>query len=260
MMGWKRISRVWLPAWRNGQSEIIEDIFDAAVSASQEPVEVIPEPLPVVEATTVSSPPRSEPEPPSPRVVKSSTDERPFTVPTPVENLGSTVELDAISPKARELLKMYVDNHGPVLVEHAIKYTANAFGLSVVRGPRLAKLHRLTIDVHSEVTEFGTFLFPSSTVDDGVIRSDFTWYRKSNSSERRVQDISPHEISNLMRSIVRDAYSIDRPSLANAVLDTLGYSRKTADTVAFIDQVIGWAIEEDKLFVVDGQITINASN
>ncbi len=259
MMGWKRISRVWLPAWRNGRSEIIEDIFDAAVSASQEPVEVTPEPVPAAPTTSESSSP-SEASPPSTApVAKTSKDERPFIVPSPVVNLGSMAELDSISPRACELLKMYVENHGPVPIEQAIKFTANAFGLSVVRGPRLAKLHLLTADVHSEITEFGTFLYPSSVVENGEISSEFTWYRKSASSERRAQDISPHELANLMRSIVKDAYSIDRESLALAVLDILGYSRKTGDTVAFVDQVIGWAIEEDKLFVVDGQISINAS-
>lgn len=260
MMGWKRISRVWLPAWRNGHEEIIEDIYDAAVTASKEPEELPAES--VVDSVTVAQPsagPNLQPQIDS-RPVKKNIDERPFLMPPPVHNVGTTVELDAISPKARELLKMYVDNVGPVLIDQAIKYTANAFGLSVVRGPRLAKLQRLAADVHSETTEFGTFLYPSEVVEDGVLRSDFTWYRKSTSSERRVQDISPHELSNLMRSIVRDSYSIDRASLANAALDVLGYNRKTSDTVAHVDQVIGWAIEEEMLNLEDGQVSVSRSD
>lgn len=260
MMGWKRILRVWLPAWRNSRDKLIEEIYDAAVKASEEPEVYVPEPLTVVDVPVQSTAAVEEPLSASSLVLKASADERPFSAPEAVLNVGSTVELDAISPKARELLKMYVEHHGPVPIEQAIKYTAKAFGTLAVRGLWLRKFHRLTVDVHSEITKFGTFLYPSSVVEDGVIKSDFTWYRKSNSSERRAQDISPHELANFMRAIARDAHSIDRADLANAVLESLGYSRKTADTIAFINQVIDWAIEEEKLSIKDEQITVKVSS
>ena len=80
---------------------------------------------------------------------------------------------------------------------------------------------------------------------DGEVRSDFTWYRRSAAIDRKVDQISPHELANLFRSIVRQSFAIDRKELAIEALEVLGYSRKVGETVAYVDRVIMWAVENE---------------
>jgi hypothetical protein len=260
MMGWKRIARIWLPSWRKDADELVEDIFDLATTVSLEPVEAEPVEEVIDIAEIVATPVASISSVP----VQSSTrekeselpGERLYIAPTPSAGAGTVVELEANSPKARTLLQRLVDESGPMPLEKAVKLTASAFGLSVVREAKLAKLIRLANPEHIVSTDFGTFVFPSETVQDNQVLSSFTWFRKSTSSERRVQDISPHELANLFVALVRSGFSMSRDELAQETLSYLGYSRKTADTTDFVHRVIEWAVENEYLTESEERLSV----
>jgi hypothetical protein len=183
--------------------------------------------------------------------------ERSYIPPSHLGGFGTVVELDAISPKARDLLQQIVENSGPMPLERAIKLTATAFGLSVVRDVKLAKLTRLVNPDHLVTTEFGVFVFPSETVESSQVLSSFTWFRKSTSSVRRVQDIAPHELGNLFVALVRSGFSMSREELVLETLTFLGYNRKTSETSDFVHRVIDWAVDNEYLIDTEDRLSVS---
>ena len=107
------------------------------------------------------------------------------------------------------------------------------------------------------VTEFGAFVYPREAIENGQVLDSFTWFRKSTSSVRRVQDISPHELSNLFVAIVRSGFSMSREELAQETLTFLGYNRKTGDTTDFVHRVIEWAVEHEYLIDADDRLSVS---
>ena len=260
MMGWKRIARIWLPSWRKDANELVEDIFDLATTVSLEPVEAEPVEEVIDITEIVGTPVASNSSLPVQNSSREKESELPgerlYIAPTPPAGAGTVVELEANSPKARTLLQRLVDESGPMPLEKAVKLTASAFGLSVVRDAKLAKLIRLVNPEYIVSTDFGAFVFPSETVQDSQVLSSFTWFRKSTSSERRVQDISPHELANLFVALVRSGFSMSREELAQETLNYLGYSRKTGDTTDFVHQVIEWAVDHEYLTESEDRLSV----
>jgi hypothetical protein len=260
LMGWKRIARIWLPSWRVNADELVEDIFDLATAVSLEPavVEPVVEPVEIEEVVDVNVSSIGLPPVVTPAEVKDVAlpGERSYIPPSPVSEFGTVAELEALSPKARDLLHQMVEYSGPMLLERAVKLTASAFGLSVVRDVKLAKLIRLVKTEQVITTEFGDFVFPSETVGDSQVLDSFTWFRKSNSAVRRVQDIAPHELANLFVALVRSGFSMSRDELVQESLTFLGYNRKTGDTSDFVHRVINWAVEND--YLIDSEDRLSA--
>jgi hypothetical protein len=263
MMRWKRIARVWLPSWRKDSDELVEDIFDLATSVSLEPEEAEPveEVIDLGEVVEATVAPTDAPPPPPPA---SSAGEdawlpgqRSFVPPAHAGEIGTVVELEALSPKARLLLQQFVEEAGPLPLERAVKFTATAFGLSVVREAKMKLLTRLVEPDQMIVTEFGAFVYPREAIENGQVLDSFTWFRKSTSSVRRVQDISPHELSNLFVAIVRSGFSMSREELAQETLTFLGYNRKTGDTTDFVHRVIEWAVENEYLVDADDRLSVS---
>jgi hypothetical protein len=259
LMGWKRIARIWLPSWRVNADELVEDIFDLATAVSLEPavVEPVVEPIDIEAIEEANVTPSDLPPVVTPAEVKDVAlpGERSYIPPSPVTDFGTVAELEALSPKARDLLHQMVEYSGPMLLERAVKLTASAFGLSVVRDVKLAKLIRLVKTEQVITTEFGDFVFPSETVGDSQVLDSFTWFRKSNSAVRRVQDIAPHELANLFVALVRSGFSMSRDELVQESLTFLGYNRKTGDTSDFVHRVINWAVENDYLIDSDDRLS-----
>ena len=260
LMGWKRIARIWLPSWRVNADELVEDIFDLATAVSLEPavVEPVEEPIDVEAIEEANVPPTDLP-PVVSSIEKENAPlpgERSYIPPAPASDVGTVSELEALSPKARDLLHQIVEYSGPMPLERAVKLTAAAFGLSVVRDAKLAKLTRLVKTEQVITTEFGDFVFPSETVEDSRVLDSFTWFRKSTSSVRRVQDIAPHELANLFVALVRHGFSMSRDELVQESLTFLGYNRKTGDTSDFVHRVINWAVEND--YLIDSEDRLSA--
>lgn len=258
VMGWRRIVRVWLPSWRSGANELVEDIYDAALAASAEP-DPKPEiaqlepadvsapletPLPVLQSNNVA--PENPPLP----------GERTYEEPSLPGQVGSRSELEALSPKARELLLQIVNRYGPMPLAKAIRYTASCFDLSKVLDRRISELSRL---INSEMivdTEFGLFVFPQQFVSGGRVAPEFSWFRRSTFAQRKVTDIAPHELANLFMAVVRGGFSMEIDELITETMRLLGYGRKNADTVEYVSRVIGWAVSEGYLDESEGRLTI----
>ena len=256
-MGWQSIVRVWLPSWRLDAAEIVNDIHEAVMRASLEPVVPAPvESVPTVESETfpdlVSPPDELEPVVP---VATALPNQRPFVLPVPPGLMGSVTDLEPPSDGARRVFDGIVEEFGPMTVETAVKLTAAGFGLSRVRDARLQELRVLADPARCTVTDFGIHVYPRGLINDRLVSPEFTWFRLSTFAERAVQEIPPHELGNLFRDLARAGRSIDRAELAVVALSRLGYSRKTPDAVNYVVRVIDWAVSVGLLTEADGRIS-----
>lgn len=257
VMGWRRVARVWLPSWRADSSEIVEDIYDAALVASTEqepePESLQPEPVPTVVVVPHDPPADEQMNQPGDAKLPG---ERSYEEPVLPGQVGTKVELEAISSKASDLLARIVDRYGPMPLNRAIRYTASCFDLSRVQDRKISALSSLASPESIVDTEFGPFVFPADIVDDGVVSASFTWFRRSTFAQRKVQEIAPHELANLFVEIVRSGYSMDHDELVNETMKFLGYGRKGADTVELVSRVVDWAVSHGYLVESEGRLTI----
>ena len=270
LMGWKKISRVWLPSWRSDSTEIVENIYDAAVQISQIP-EVEPEaiPEPVIEVAVVQEMPSDltgvavvdrdlknsggSTDVSHPTIVYKN--QREFQDLGTIDLVGSVQELDTYSPRAQQYIRTLANNHGPMHLDKAIKITARAFDLSVVREQRLMTLRGLVDESMVVDTEFGLFLFPAGLIGHGGDASNFDWFRKSSFAQRTIQEIPPHEAANLLVAIARDAFSILPTELAEEMLRFFGYSRKKSEAAGYADRLVEWTVNEGYLKEDDGRLS-----
>ena len=257
VMGWRRIMRVWLPSWRSDPNEIVEDIYDAALVASTEP-----DPAPQVITVARAEPRDKAPVAPPPVAADPAADdaplagERAFEEPVLPGQLGTRVELEAMSPKARDLFAQITNRYGPLPIAKAIRYTASCFDLSKVLDRKIPALSNLADPSCTVDTEFGVFVFPQAEISGGVVATTFDWFRKSTFSQRKVVEIAPHELANLFVAIVRNGYSMEHDELVNETMKFLGYGRKGADTVDHVSSVIEWAVTEEYLEESDGRLIV----
>jgi len=103
-------------------------------------------------------------------------------------------------------------------------------------------------------TPFGDFLFPRELLSaEGEVADSFTWYRTSTFNERRIQQISPHELANAMVDLVRDSFAIDPEALAGATLSLFGYQRRGPEALPYLLAVAEWAVDEGYFILSDGR-------
>lgn len=256
LLGWQRIVRVWLPSWKSGADEVVEDIYDAALAVAAEP-----SPTPeIVQSEPADKSTSLELTPPM-QLIEVAPDntplpgERSYEEPSLPGLVGSRSELEALSPRARELLLHIVNRYGPMPVARAIRYTASCFDLSKVIDRRIPELSRLIDSATMIDTEFGLFVFPQEFVSEGQVAREFDWFRRSTFAQRKVTDIAPHELANLFVAVVRGGFSMEIGELVNESMRLLGYGRKNADTVEYVSRVIGWAVSEGYLEEAEGRLT-----
>lgn len=279
MMGWSKIARIWLPAWRKSADEIVEEIYRMAIEVSLVPVaepvvEPIPEPTPPlavdpVIATSVEPVDGSGPTPlaaassaaaPTETVtttpalgVLSRSGERPFVEFPNRTDVGTRAELESGSPQVRQYLSGLVESHGPMLKSEAIRQTAKAFGLARVGDARYAQFSDLVPAHQVIVTEFGEFVFPVDCIIAGEVTDEtFDWFRLSTAAQRKIDEISPHEFTALAVCIATESFSISEDDLVASMLTEFGYARKVGDTVEHTRRLVRWAVASGRL-VSDGE-------
>ena len=283
MMGWTSIARVWLPSWRQDVDEIVEDIYDAAVRAAEAPVStpeadrkieqpegsasdlgMMTQPRAAAEdpnlhdAVEQQAAPSAPPAPMEPAGQPALKGARPFEPFPRPEGLGTIADLEAGSPRARELMQQLSEAYGPIEISSAVKIVAKAFGLGRLNAKRVGELSQLFDPACVIITDFGDYLFPLALLDGNEVRDSFDWYRTSTASERKVTEVAPQEMANVFRAIVLSAFSIERDELANEALKELGYSRKTTDTVGFVQQLIDWSVEAGYLTIEGATLSLDS--
>lgn len=187
-----------------------------------------------------------------PRPVASSKDECsiPYTKWTGDRFVGFPDQMENQGKNVHALLVEIAQAEGPISTESALKMAAKCYNLSRLSSARLERLKVLLPKELTIASKFGSFLFPLTLIDDqGNVSDDYKTYRTTTAAERKIIEIAPQETANAIVNIVKKSHSIDRDELAQELLTTFGYARKTLDTLDEAKNRVTWAIDNNYVTV-----------
>ncbi len=246
LMGWPAVARVWLPAWKRDKEEVVNAIAELvallARGESQLPASVTEELEVELNKITVVKP----------RPVASSKDacSIPYTKWTGDRFIGFPDQMENQGKNVHTLLVEIAQAEGPISTESALKMVAKCYNLSRLSSARLERLKVLLPKELTIASKFGSFLFPLTLIDDqGNVSDDYKTYRTTIAAERKIIEIAPQETANAIVNIVEKSHSIDRDELAQELLTTFGYARKTPDTLDEAKNRVTWAIDNNYVAV-----------
>lgn len=145
---------------------------------------------------------------------------------------------------------------GPIILDSALRKVARGFDVQRLTAPRANAMQPFVPRRLVVATEHGSWLFPAELVVGETVSSEFTWYRPTASSLRKVQEIAPHEIANAYVDLVRQGLRVERSELVNETLGVFGYVRKTREAQAHADVIVDWSISQGYLHESGGYLVI----
>ena len=293
LMQWPRVARVWLPAWLNSRTEVLDEIEDQVRVVAKDPDAasgIVPATAPsgangtdaphgavpsatapkVTTTTRSAAEPAEEDagaqpptiDPPSARgpIAGAGTQPaasgraRPYVSWEFRAQPGSPEQMEYATSVVRARIEAIASAEGPVLLDDALRTVARTFGLNRVRESRLATIRPTAPKELLIETPFGVHLFAPGQLDrDGTVSPSFDWYRTTTFAERRIEVISPHEVLNAATELARIAHGIGVDELAAELLVTFGYQRRTADSLQHARRVVTWGISEGRL-IASGEV------
>lgn len=233
-LGW-RLYRIWSLDWvedRARETEKLRAAIENAKRGAEEPHEDnVKKELCFEKAETVNS---TDSCPYTPLIIKRAADPETFYMPSTLDNIG--IVIDAIMKK-----------EAPISRKLLMRRVASAWGITRV-GPRVeAVVDSVMKGRNFDVKQYGDSLFY-----DVPDRGDIGVYRTPTDelSKRAMDDISPAEIANAVRSVVNAQFSLSRADLVRETAKLFGFTR----TGGIIETAAGLGIEEaEKL----GYITVS---
>jgi len=262
VMSWRRVARVWMPSLRLELDAVIDELVEHVQVAKDMPESVPPAPPPVkkVEEADESADSKKEKKEPT-KIVSPSIDLRrksekdevlpnqePFN-----EYKFPVVEYDAsalLTTYAQGLLEQIVDTEGPMPASLAIKRVAREFGLQRVRDAKIVELSPLLSTRKLTEVLDELYVWPNNLHPD-------MWrgFRRTNTDQRKLDEISPYEIVNAMEVTVRRSITISPEELVHWTGDFFGAGRITEKVQVYLSACVAWAISTKRFHLENGQLT-----
>jgi len=247
-LGWRKVLRVWLPAWVNEPEAVIEEIEQFFANVDEEVQPTNDEHL---ESALESS--RAEFEKFRDQAAEAASQESaveqldsPFE-PYEVSDVGpiSWLEEATKSRKAKErivsLLNSIIEAEGPIELDRLARLACNSLGLTRVPAERLTAMKKLVPAPVRKKDKIGTFCWPSG-------RDPEKWdaYRTSHDSDsrdRKVNEICVREYGNALVDTVDRATAISFDDAMKEVARIFGFKALTAKTAEVVEQALKVAID-----------------
>ena len=251
-LGWRKVLRVWLPAWVNEPDAIIEEIEQFFTKVDED----VPETLDGHLETALESS-RAEFEKFREQAEESASQEPAVArldmtfEPFEIGEVGTIGWLDEAkkSRKAKDrvvsLLTSIVEAEGPVELDRLARLACNCLGLTRVPVERLTAMKKLVSATSRKKDKIGIFCWPSSKNSD-----KWDGYRTSHESdgrERKIQEISVREFGNALVDTVDRATAIGYEDAMKEVARIFGFKTLTAKTAEVVELAFKAAIDAGRV-------------
>ncbi len=251
-LGWKKVMRIWLPAWLNNPEEVlaeIEGFFSGQIVEESEPeIDLTP---PAREQAM----PVSEPEQLNAASSAGSLTGAQFEVFTPfvaepVDNQGlideAFVNKNALASITR-LFAAILAAEAPIQSDRFAKIVCNSLGYSRVVPDRINQVLSLVPKKQIKKDLLGVFVWNSTDDPQSWLK-----YRTSlGESSRTHEEISSQEYANALIDIVQRAHSFGYEDAIKAVAEIFGFKRVTAATRNSIEVSFKKAVKDKRIQLID---------
>lgn len=256
VMRWQRVTRVWMPSIRIDLQGVVDDLSEQVVLAARDrdqrpAADAVVAPALRPESEEAPFQDLSIPAPPSGSSAPSdslpgeSIFERHVIAGVPQDQSLLTTSL------ARKVLESLVDAEGPIDAELALKRVAQAFGLQRVKEARLRELQAL-VGTRPETEAMGrVYLWPA-----GADPASWRGFRKSDLTQRSIDQISPYELVNAMTEVIRRSISIDKPELMKWTSTYFGAEKMGAKIQESLRSTIEWAVSIGRFVDENDHLTL----
>lgn len=256
-MGWKRMYRLWLPAWKNSREEILDE-FRALLTEDLDDEKPGIEEHDIVYETSAEDLPI--PDDNSALTVFSATDDPDFEVYRPYSGLGpggqDTLYALGSDPAAKaavlDVAMAVLDAEAPIEASLFGRTVCRAFEFGQAKGPRIEQIIALLPPglVHNDVV--GRFVWREQDQ-----QKDWTRYRRSEApAPRAAFEISYFEYRAAILDFVGLAHSIDIEDVIRELATAFGVKRVSAAIRKVYDSVISEMIRTDVVVLESGLLRL----
>ena len=251
-LGWRKVLRVWLPAWVNEPDAVIGEIEQFFATADEITTEVADDHLEsALEGSRAEFEKFREQAAESaslePESVRLDTPFEPFEI----SQVGKIDWLDEASKsrKAKErvvaLLTSIVEAEGPIELDRLARLACNCLGLTRVPAERLNAMKKLAPATMRKKDKVGTFCWPSSK--DSEKWEAYRTSHESDGRDRKINEISVREFGNALVDTVDRATAISYDDAMKEVARIFGFKALTAKTSEVIEVAFKSAIETGRV-------------
>jgi hypothetical protein len=253
-LGWKRVLRVWLPAWVNEPQPVLEEIdafFRAVDDHGQNEGEedLIAELLAEQESEFREAQKVKQQDEGNVEPVELSLHE-PF-VAFEVKEVGKPAWLEEASKSRKakdrvsELVQKIIDAEGPIELDRLAKLACNSLGFTRVPADRLASIKRFIPASSRKKDRIGTFCWRSD--QDSETWPNYRTSLDSGSKDRAIHEISVREFSNALVDTINRVHSIEFEEGKREVARIFGFKSLTAKTDSVVDAAFDEIIKSGRV-------------
>ena len=250
-LGWKRVLRIWLPAWIHDRDEILGEIdsfFDGDLIPEAEPDLIVPSMPKRRENTSsdTSGSPRSDD---TPRAYSE------FVAYSPDVVDGMYILDQALDgdPESKAYIQHLINQaliiEGPIESERLAKTVCKALNFGRVSPDRVAQVLSLVPKKQFSKDIVGKFVWHES-----VDPNQWIYYRTSiGESVRSSDEISYTEYANALVDLVKNHMAVSIENAVRELAATFGFRKLNANVRALIEKVLARAVKDGKVSLVDGE-------
>ena len=251
-LGWKKVMRIWLPAWLNNPDEVLAEIeafFSGQLIEESEPeIDLTPpatqQAMPITENVRTDS--ASVAGALSGSLFEAFT---PFNA-RPIDNQGlideAFVNKNALA-SITKLINAILAAEAPIQSDRFAKIVCNSLGYSRVVPDRISQVLSLVPKKQIKKDLLGLFVWNSTDDPQNWLK-----YRTSLGESSRTHDeISSQEYANALIDIVQRAHSFGYEDAIKAVAEIFGFKRVTAAARTSIEVSFKKAIKDKRIQLID---------
>lgn len=254
-LGWKKVMRIWLPAWVNERDAVLAEIdhfFGQLQANALEPAtedsgdDLLKEALDQYGTQTVSA--LDEPQ-----VVSRHFPFQPY-VPTVV---GSPDWLDDASKsrsaqtKLLALIQEIIDKESPIEIIRLGRFVGNSLGLSRVTTERIETIRRYVPKEQRVKDAVGEFCWARDM--DPEQWTNFRTSLDSAERDRKVEEICAREIGNALFDLVERVHNVPTDDAIRELANIFGFKAVTEKTSDALKRAIKVSLEKGRVQLVDGE-------
>lgn len=257
-LGWKKVIRIWLPAWVNEREAILSEIDNfftelernPTMSASEESQdELLEEAIerleerPPIEDTETAEPDAHYPFEPY----------EPIVIGIP-EWLEEATKTRSAKNRLLVLIQEIINKESPIEITRLGRHVGNALGLSRVTTDRIEQIRRQVPSEQRQKDAVGEFCWARGQDPDGWM--SFRTSLDGTERSRKIEEISTREVGNALVDLLHRVHSVDKDAAIRELANIFGFKAVSEKTADVLEKSIKSALMKGRVRLSEGELRL----